>query len=76
MYVASLLNCRLLETSLGCSITIEYERTAWQEDVHCSVRFHGRHNLSAMFPIEITRDGRMQMNYVFQDVGEVEKLYL
>jgi hypothetical protein len=29
-----------------------------------------------MFPIEITRDGRMQMNYVFQDVGEVEKLYL
>ncbi|CAF4188512.1 unnamed protein product, partial [Rotaria sordida] len=68
---SSLLHCRLLETSLGCSITIEYEKIEWQEDIQCIIRFHGRHCLSSMFPIEITRDGRIQTNFVYKDVGEI-----
>ncbi|CAF1154399.1 unnamed protein product [Adineta ricciae] len=67
----SLLNCRLLETPLGCTVTIEYERLDWQEDIHCNIRFHGRHSLSPMLPIVITKDSRTQMNFVFQDVGEI-----
>ncbi|CAF1486918.1 unnamed protein product, partial [Adineta steineri] len=69
--IASLLNCRLLETTLGCSITIEYERIEWKENIHCNIRFHGRHSLSPIFPIEIIRDDRMQMNFVFKDIGEI-----
>jgi hypothetical protein len=69
--VASLLNCRLLETSIGCLIAIEYEKIEWQKDIQCIIRLHGSHCLSPMFPIEMTKDGRMQMNFGFQDVGEV-----
>ncbi|CAF5118405.1 unnamed protein product, partial [Rotaria sp. Silwood1] len=72
---SSLLHCRLLETSLGCSITIEYEKIEWQEDIQCIIRFHGRHCLSPIFPIEITRDDRIQMNVVYKEVGEVNKFY-
>ncbi|CAF3752454.1 unnamed protein product [Rotaria socialis] len=66
-----MLNCRLSEVSLGCSITIEYEKIEWQEGFQCSIRFHGQHCLSPIFPIEMTRDGRMQMNFVYKDVGEI-----
>ncbi|CAF3800670.1 unnamed protein product [Adineta steineri] len=69
--IVSLLNCRLLETTLGCSITIVYERIEWKENIHCNIRFHGRHSLSPIFPIEIIRDDRMQMNFVFKDIGEI-----
>ena len=71
----SLLNCRLLETPVGCTVSIEYERIEWQEDIHCNIRFHGRHSLSPMLPIVITRDDRTQMNFVFQDVGEVGRCF-
>ena len=70
-----MLKCRLSEASLGCSITIEYEKIEWQEGFQCSIRFHGQHCLSPSFPIEMTRDGRMQMNFVYKDVGEVNKFY-
>jgi hypothetical protein len=68
-----LLNCRLLETPLGCSVTVEYERLEWQEDARCNLRFHGRHGLSPTFPLAITREGHMQTNFVFDDVGEVRR---
>ncbi len=74
--IVSLLNCHLLGTSLGCLITIEYENIEWQEDIQCNIRFHGRHCLSPIFPIQMTRDGRIQMNFVFDDVGEVKKFSL
>ncbi|UJR31343.1 hypothetical protein I4U23_018839 [Adineta vaga] len=67
----SLVNCRLFETPLGCTLTIEYEKIEWQEAIHCHIRFHGRYSLSPMFPVVMTRDGRMQTNFVFQDVGEI-----
>ncbi len=62
-----------METSLGCSITIEHEDTEWQKDIQCNIRFHGSHCLSPMFTIQMIRDSRMQMNFVFDDVGEVKK---
>ncbi|CAF1436666.1 unnamed protein product [Rotaria magnacalcarata] len=66
-----MLKCRLSEASLGCSITIEYEKIEWQEGFQCSIRFHGQHCLSPIFFIEMARDGRMQMNFVYKDVGEI-----
>jgi hypothetical protein len=72
-YVVSLLNCHLLETSVGCSITIEHENREWHEDIQCNIRFHGSHCLSPIFPIRMIRDGRMQMNFVYEDVGEVNE---
>ena len=89
----SLLNCRLSEASLGCSITIEHEKIEWQEGLQCNIRFHGQHSnqirempttkkaerrsfvdLSPIFPLEMSRDGRMQTNFVFKDVGEVQNV--
>jgi hypothetical protein len=69
--VVSLLNCRLFETSIGCSITIAHENREWYEDIQCNIRFHGSHCLSPIFPIRMTRDSQMQMNFVYEDVGEV-----
>ena len=73
-YIVSLLNCRLLETSIGCSITIEHDNNKCKENIKCNIRFHGSHCLSSIFPIQMTRDGRMQMNFVFDDIGEVKKM--
>jgi hypothetical protein len=64
-----------LETSLHCSITIEYENKEWQEDLQCNIRLHGSHTLSPRFPIQMTRDSRTQMNVVLDDVGEVKKVF-
>ena len=84
------MNCRLLETSLGCSITVEHEKIDGPDDIRCTVRFHGRHStsddsdhsqeflnlgLSPIFPLEISRDGRTQTHLVFQDIGEVKNCF-
>ena len=38
----SLLHCRRVETSLGCSVTVEHEALEGSDDVVCTIRIHGR----------------------------------
>ena len=64
----------MLESTIGCSITIEHESEDWDEDIQCNVRLHGSHSLSPMFPIQMARDGPMQLNSVIEDIGEVQEI--
>ena len=68
------LNCHLLESNIACSILIEHENEEWHEDIQCHVRLHGSHCLSPTFTIQMAHDGRMQLNSVLEDVGEVKKI--
>lgn len=70
----SLRNFHLLESTIGCSITIEHENEDWDEHIQCNVRLHGSHCLSPMFPIQMTRDGSMQLNSVMEDIGQVQEI--
>lgn len=66
----------LIETSLlQCSIAIEYETNEFKDNLQCNIRFHGSHCLSPVFPLHITSDKRMQMNFEYNDVGEVVDVF-